>query len=80
MQSAQPSLWWPQVGEADEGICGHPWLTWGLAAAADAGSDNGDGSSSSEGSSHNKHGPASRPEASALAPHQRDGFQRLEVS
>ena len=65
------ALWQLQIGEADDGICGHPWLTWGLAAAADGGSN--DGGSSSEGSSPDRRGHR-------LAPHQRDGFQRFEAS
>jgi hypothetical protein len=80
---AQDPLWWLQIGEADDGICGHPWLTWGLAAAAD------DASNDSDGGCNSDHGSgdvsrcaddAVRPGASALAPHQHDGFQRFEVS
>ena len=35
------------VGETDEGICGHPWRTWGFEGARPRSSESGSGSRSS---------------------------------
>jgi hypothetical protein len=56
------------IGEADDGICGRPWETWGCRAPGDE--DGSESSSEEKGESR-----AARP----LAPYEADGFVRVDL-
>ena len=58
------------IGEADDGLCGRPWETWGFRGR-------GEGGSSSDGDDNDKESRAAP--RKVPAPHEADGFVRVDL-
>ncbi len=81
------------IGEADDGICGLPWETWGCARGCSGSSDSGsDAESSGSDSGAQRHGgseagaaaesdaaPPRRKRRKRMPPYAADGFARVDL-
>jgi hypothetical protein len=68
------------VGEADDGICGLPWETWGCTRHGGGGGSSGSSSESSESSAEAAEtGEQGRKRARRMPPYLASGFARVEL-